>query len=129
MMKNLCCLYQEIFQNLDPPEEIINNVNATRLKEEILKQVIALCKQRNDEFILLTLDAHVGKALFDVTQNSHKDDSIVLPRAAKIIHKHVFHQDEILNGNLSTKKRKRICLITIASSNFTDSRQWLQLQC
>ena len=78
MMKYLCCLYQEIFQNLDAPEEIINNVNATRLKEEILKQAIALCEQRNDKFILLTLDKYVVKALFDVTQNSHKDGSIVL---------------------------------------------------
>ena len=56
MIKDLHHLYQEIFQNLDAPEEIINNVNFTRLKEEILKQVLELCEQRDGKFILLTLD-------------------------------------------------------------------------
>ena len=58
MMKDLHRLYQEIFQNLDAPQEIINNVNVIRLRE-ILKQVLALCEQSDGKFILLTLDAHV----------------------------------------------------------------------
>ena len=43
MMKELRGLYQEMLRKLDAFEEIINNVNVTRLKEEILKEVIALC--------------------------------------------------------------------------------------
>ena len=106
MMKDLHRLYQEMIRNLDASEEIINNVNVTRLKEEILKEVPALCEQRNGKFILLTLDAHVGKALFDVTQNSHKDDGIVLSRPAKIIRKTMFEKEEIFNGDLSREKQK-----------------------
>ena len=101
MMKDLRRLYQEMLWNLDASEEIINNVNVTRLKEEILQEVPALREQRNGKFILLTLDAHVGKALFDVTQNSHKDYGIVLSRAAKIIRKHMFDKEEIFNADFS----------------------------
>ena len=52
MMKDLHHLYQEM----------LDNVNVTKLKEEILKRVPTLCEQRNGKFILLTLDRHVGKA-------------------------------------------------------------------
>ena len=52
MMKNLFHLYQEMPRNLDASEEVINNVNVTRLKKEILKEVPARCDQRNGEFIL-----------------------------------------------------------------------------
>ena len=89
-MKDLRHLYQEMLRNLDASEEIINNINVTRLNKEILKELPTLCEQRNGKCILLTLDSHVGKTLFDVTQNSHKDDGIVLPRAAKIICKYMF---------------------------------------
>ena len=105
MIKDLRCLYQEMLRNLIASEEIIIDVNVTRLKEEILQEVSALCEQRNGKFILLTLDAHVGKALFDVTQNSYKDDGIVLSTAAKIIHKHMFDKEEIFNGDLSREKQ------------------------
>ena len=88
-MKDLHCLYQEMIRNLYASEEITNNVNVTKLKDKILKRVPTLCEQRDGKFILLTFDRQVGKALFNVAQNSHKDDSIMLPRAAKIICKHV----------------------------------------
>ena len=52
MMKDLHRLYQEM----------LDNVNVTKLKEEILKRVPTLCERRNGKFILLTLDRHVGKA-------------------------------------------------------------------
>ena len=105
-MEDLRRLYQEMLRNLDTSEEITNNVNVIRLKEEILEEVPAPCEQRNGKFILLTLDAHVGKALFDVTRNSHKDDGIVLSRAAKIIRKHMFDKEEIFNGDLSKENQK-----------------------
>ena len=105
MIKDLRSLYQEMLRNLTASEEIIIDGNVTRLKEEVLKEVSALCEQRGGKFILLTLDAHVGKALFDVTQNSYKDDGIVLSRAAKIIHKHMFDKEEIFNGDLSREKQ------------------------
>ena len=95
-----------MLQNLYASEEIINNVNVTKLKEEILKRAPTLCEQRNGKFILLTLDRQVGKALFNVTQNSHKDDSIMLPRVAKIKRKHMFDKEEILNGDLSREKQE-----------------------
>ena len=104
MIKDLRGLYQEMLRNLIASEEIIIDGNVTRLKG-VLKEVSALCEQRNGKFILLTLDAHVGKALFDVTQNSYKDDGIVLSRAAKIIHKHMFDKEEIFNGDLSREKQ------------------------
>ena len=77
MIKGLRSLYQDLPWNLDAFEEITNNVNVTGLKEKILKELTTLCKQRDGKVILLTLDRNVGKKLFDVTQNSHKDDSIV----------------------------------------------------
>ena len=81
MIKDLRGLYQEMLRNLTASEEIIIDGNVTRLKEEVLKEVSALCEQRGGKFILLTLDAHVGKALFDVTQNSYKDDGLGLQRS------------------------------------------------
>ena len=77
MIKGLRSLYQDLPRNLDAFEEITNNVNVTGLKEKILKELTTLCKQRDGKVILLTLDRNVGKKLFEVTQNSHKDDSIV----------------------------------------------------
>ena len=77
MIKGLRSLYQDLPWNLDAFEEITNNVNVTGLKEKILKELTTLCKQRDGKVILLTLDRNVGKKLFEVTQNSHKDDSIV----------------------------------------------------
>ena len=77
MIKGLRSLYQDLPWNLDAFEEITNNVNVTGLKEKILKELTTLCKQRDGKVILLTLDRNVGKKWFEVTQNSHKDDSIV----------------------------------------------------
>ena len=78
--------------------------NVIWLKDEILKEVQG--EERNGKFILLTLDTCVGKELFDFTQNSHKDDGIVLSRAAKIIPKHTFDKEEIFNRVLPRKKQK-----------------------
>lgn len=50
-------------------------------------------------------DGYVGKALFNVTQNSHKDNGIGLSRAAKVIRKHIFDKDEIFNGDLSSGRQ------------------------
>ena len=58
------------------------------------------------KFALWTLDGQVGKTLFDATKNSHKDDDIVLSRAAKIIRKHMFDKEEIFNEDLSRDKQK-----------------------
>ena len=77
MIEGLRSLYQDLPRKLDAFEEITNNVNITGLKEKILKELTTLCKQRVGKVILLTLDRNVGKKLFEVTQNSHKDDSIV----------------------------------------------------
>ena len=88
VVKDLRGLYQDLLRNASV--EIINKVNVTRLKEEILKEVSALCEQRNGKFILLTLCRNVGKAFVEVTQNFHKDNGIVQSRAPKIIRKHTF---------------------------------------
>ena len=66
----------------------------------------ALWEQKNGKFVLLTLDGQVGKALFYVTQNSHKDDGVALSRAAKIIHKHMFDKEKKFNEDLSREKQK-----------------------
>ena len=77
MIKGLRSLYQDLPRNLDAFEEITNNVNVTGLKEKILKELTTLCKHRDGKAVLLTSDRNVGKKLFEVTQNSHRDDSIV----------------------------------------------------
>ena len=59
--------------------EIGKNINVTRIKGEILKERLTLCEQRDCKFILLKLDGHVR--LFGITENSHKNDGIVLSRS------------------------------------------------
>lgn len=51
ILKELPCLYQEKLRNLDMSQELISNVNVTKLKEETIKEVTALCKQKNGKFV------------------------------------------------------------------------------
>lgn len=83
-----------------------NSVNVTRLKQEILKEVLALCELWNGKLMWLILGGNVGKALFEVTQNAHKDNGIVLSRAPKIIHKNMFDKEEIFCGDIFGEKQK-----------------------
>ena len=44
--------------------------------------------------------------MFEVTQNAHKDNGIVLSRAPKIIHKNMFDKEDIFCGDVFGEKQK-----------------------
>ena len=69
MLKDLRKLYQEKLRFLGANNA---DVNVTRLKEEILKQIPGLCEKKSGKYVLLTV-TEVGRALFESSQSSSKD--------------------------------------------------------
>ena len=86
LMKDLGGLFQEILWDLDESEEIINDINVARLKEEVLKGIHTLRAEKWKNYFI-NIRWTCLKSI--VTQSSHKYSSIVLSRTAKIICKHM----------------------------------------
>ena len=103
MLKDLRKLYQEKLRFLGANNA---DVNVTRLKEEILKQIPGLCEKKSGKYVLLTV-TEVGRALFESSQSSSIDEGIILSKAAKIVRKYMFLREETFSGDLS-KQRQRL---------------------
>ena len=106
MMKDLRSMYQEKLEHLGATNDYVSRVNVTRLKQRILKQIPGLCEQKSGKFVLLTLDGEVGEAIFEASLCTSQDDGVILCKAAKIIRKHLFLQEEVFDGNLSKERQK-----------------------
>ena len=102
MLKDLRKLYQEKLRFLGANNA---DVNVTRLKEEILKQIPGLC-EKSGKYVLLTV-TEVGRALFESSQSLSKDEGIILSKAAKIVRKYMLLREETFSRDLS-KQRQRL---------------------
>ena len=105
MMKDLRMLYQEKLRQLGAPEQLIEKVNVTKLKNRILELLPGLCEQKNGKYVILTLNGDVGKAIFEATTNSALDDGVILAKAAKIVRKHLFLNEEVFDGDISKARQ------------------------
>ena len=92
---------------MELPLEIQNMlyVHATRLKNQILENVPCLCETKKGKFTLHTLNSKMGRALFEACQNSSHDDGMINAKAASVIRKQLFNNDEIFNGDLSRERQ------------------------
>ena len=107
MLKDLRKLYQEKLRFLG---ENNADVNVTRLKEEILKQTPGLCEKKSGKYVLLTV-TEVGRALFESSQSSSKDEGIILSKAAKIVRKYMFLREETFSRDLSKQRQRRLSVL------------------
>ena len=96
---------------MELPLEIQNMlyVHATRSKNQILENVPCLCETKKGKFTLHTLNSKMGRALFEelyfACQNSSHDDGMINAKAASVIRKQLFNNDEIFNGDLSRERQ------------------------
>ena len=92
---------------MELPLEIQNMlyVHATRSKNQILENVPCLCETKKGKFTLHTLNSKMGRALFEACQNSSHDDGMTNAKAASVIRKQLFNNDEIFNGDLSRERQ------------------------
>ena len=64
---------------------MIQNINATRMKEDLLEQIPGIREQRDGKYVILTIDDEFGRALSQCSQNTMKEDGIIMSKAAKIV--------------------------------------------
>ena len=80
MLKDIRQIYQEHLSILGLRKDIIQNVNVTRLKEDIVEQMSGLCEKKDGKFVVLTDEDEVGKTLISLAQNSSKDEGLLFRR-------------------------------------------------
>ena len=105
VLKDLVKMYKEILLDLGANEEFIRKVHSTRLKESIMKHVSCLYEKKKGKDVLLTLEEHVGHAIFEASKTSSFDEGIILSKAAKIIRHHLFSSDQVFDGDLPQQKQ------------------------
>ena len=62
-LKNLRRPYWDWLKHLGADEDVIRNVNVTRLMEQLLAKIPGLWKQKNGKFVILTVQEDVGRAI------------------------------------------------------------------
>ena len=105
-MKDLRVMYQDRLKHLGASKILIDSVNITRLKDELLRQIPGLCEEKSGKYVMLTLDGDVGRAHIESSLNSSKEEGIILAIAAKIVRKKMFLKQEVFDGDFS-KHRQR----------------------
>ena len=105
VLKDLVKMYKEILLDLGANEQFIRKVNITRLKESIMKHVSGLYERKKGKDVLLTLEEHVGHAIFEASKTSSFDEGIILNKAAKIMRHHLFSSNQVFDGDLSHQKQ------------------------
>ena len=84
-VKDLKKMCQNRLKTLGASEIMIQNVNVTTMKEDLLEQVLGLREQRDGKYVILTVDDEFGRALIQCSQNTMKEDGIIISKAAKIV--------------------------------------------
>ena len=106
MMKDLRKIYQEKLLHLGALQDFVQGVNVTRLKEAILEQVRGLCEQKSGRCVLVTVDGDIGKATFEASLSSSHDEGLITCKAAKLIRKYLFSNDERFDGDVSEERHR-----------------------
>ena len=129
VLKDLVKMYKEILLDLGANVEFIRKVHSTILKESIMKHVSCLYEKKKGKDVLVTLEEHVGHAIFEVSKTSSFDEGIILSAAAKIIRHHLFSPDQVFDGDLSQQKqtasvsRKLIHLVSLILEGTSQHQQ------
>ena len=63
-------MYQNRLKTLGASEIMIQNVNVTRMKEDLLKQVPGLREQIDGKYVILTVDDEFWRAFIKCSQNT-----------------------------------------------------------
>ena len=104
-LKDLTELYKKQMTLHGTATKDTKYLHATRFKNQIIENVLCLCKTKKGKFTLFTLDSEMGRALFEACQSSSHNDGMIIVKAASVIRKQLFNNDEIFNGDLSKKQR------------------------
>ena len=80
-------------------------VYAIPLKNQTLENVPCLCETKKGTFTLLTLESEMRRALLEACQSSSYDDGMIIAKAASVIRRQLFNNDEIFNGDLSRERQ------------------------
>ena len=129
VLKDLVKMYKEILLDLGANVEFIRKVHSAILKESIMKHVSCLYEKKKGKDVLVTLEEHVGHAIFEVSKTSSFDEGIILSAAAKIIRHHLFSPDQVFDGDLSQQKqtasvsRKLIHLVSLILEGTSQHQQ------
>lgn len=106
MLKDLREMYQHKLRQLGATDIEIDLVNVTRLKESILAELPGLCEQKKGKHVFLTLDESMGRAIFEASVSSCKDEGVIICKAASIVRKYMFLKEQSFDGNLSKSHHK-----------------------
>ena len=68
-------------------------IHSTRFKEHLLESIPGLYDTKKGRDILISLDGEAGRALFEACENSCRDDILILAKAAQIIRRDIFQND------------------------------------
>ena len=82
-LKDLRWLYQDWLKYLGADEDVIKNVNVTRLKQ-LLGEIPRLQGLKNGNFVILTVEEDVDRAIVERWQNAWHDEGIILSKAEKL---------------------------------------------
>ena len=129
VLKDLVKMYNELLLDLGANVEFIRKVHSTILKESIMKHVSCLHEKKKGKDVLVTLEEHVGHAIFEVSKTSSFDEGIILSATAKIIRHHLFSPDQVFDGDLSQQKqtasvsRKLIHLVSLILEGTSQHQQ------
>ena len=86
--------------------DVVDKVDVTRLKEDLLQQIPGLYEQRNGKYGIFTLDDEFGRALIECSQNTLKDDGNILSTTARIVRRFIFDKNEICDGDHFKERQK-----------------------
>ena len=105
LLKDVVQKYKDTLLQLGATEDFANSVHSTRLKKAILDRVDGLSEKKKGKDVLLTLEEHVGHAIFEASKISSFDEGIILCKSAKIIRQHLFESEETFNGDISKERQ------------------------
>ena len=105
VLKDLVQKYRETLLQPGATEDVANRAHSTRLKKAILERIDCLSEKKNGKDVLLTLEEHVGHAIFESSKISSFDEGVILCKSVKIIRKHLFEHDETFVGDVSKEKQ------------------------
>lgn len=107
MMKDLRYKFQKMLRKHGSTDDVIDRVNVTRLKENIIADIPGLLEQKSGKFTILTSNKFMGGAIFKASSMSAKNEGNVIFNAAKVIRKYLFQDDESFDGDFSHERQTK----------------------
>ena len=77
ILKDLVQKYKETLLQLGATEDVANRAHSTRLKKAILERIDCLSEKEKEKDVLLTVEEHVGHAIFESSKISSFDEGVM----------------------------------------------------